>query len=153
MTTEEMCQTVQNLVFAIFDDDLENAKTYVDLLNINCTKEKDKDLYYSFNQYNPFTIISQSIRNFTFEYVIENLENVENIDYYRWFYLNRKIWEDEDFDKMRELCNDFVYHQEKLKKYIDVVGFEQIKLHLIQYCFSLKDYDLLNKIKFITKEQ
>lgn len=152
MDKESLLNIINSLCFAILDNNLQLTKEYVEILNTNCNKDFNEDNYNTLNQYNPFELMSYSVINDSYDYMVKNIQNLKLINYYEWFYIIAKIRSTEDNTKMRELIDNFIYHRETVQKYIEAVGFEQVKAHLISFCLMLQDFDSLNQLKIINKD-
>lgn len=138
MNEKDIILKAIDLLKAIKDNDLTQAKELVDWLNLNFVESENLPC---FNEVFPFYELYQNSFNKSNEalfYVLNNLDNVKNIDRIRWIISVQQSIHTADNENMRELI-------------ISTLALDELKdyhfPHLIQLCVTIDDYDLLEIVR------
>lgn len=145
---EEILELINKLYFSILDDDLEETKKIIPILNQKCKKEESINNYNILNGYNPVIDISFfDISNQSYDYALNNLNNIKIKKQLQW---NRKIYIltiTKDETEIINLINNFINDDDTLNYYKEQVSFNRMKLDLTKLSFILRNYTLLEKLK------
>jgi hypothetical protein len=134
MNEKEIILKSINLLEAIRVNDVSLTKSLVEELNNNFIPTENVT---TFNELIPLYDIYNNLKvpNESFEYVINNLNNIYNVDRIKWSILIRKLLIENNKENMKNLIVDTLSQE--------IVFNYQIPL-LIQLCVTIDRYDLLN---------
>lgn len=142
MNEKEIILKSINLLEAIRINNVSLTKSLVEELNNNFVPTENIT---TFNELIPLYDIYNNLKvpNESFEYVINNLNNIYNVDRIKWSILIRKLLIENNKENIKNLIIDTL-SQEIIFDY-------QIPL-LVQLCVTIDRYDLLNQIREKIKE-
>lgn len=142
MSEKDVILKAISLLEAIKTNNIDLTKSIVDELNANFVPTEN---VINFNELLPLYDIYSNLKvsNESFEYVLDNLKNIFNIDRIRWSISIRKILIEDNKAKMEELIINTL-NKKDLADY-------QIPL-LVQLSVTVDRYDLLNQIRERIKE-
>lgn len=134
MSEKDVILKAISLLEAIKTNNIDLTKSIVDELNANFVPTEN---VINFNELLPLYDIYSNLKvsNESFEYVLDNLKNIFNIDRIRWSISIRKILIEDNKAKMEELIINTL-NKKDLADY-------QIPL-LVQLSVTVDRYDLLN---------
>lgn len=129
-----------SLLEAIYKNDLEKAKILVDYLNNNF---EPQDGLYFLNDIIPLNSIVNNVNNDTVLYVLNNLKHMpEAIEQLKWNINSIYLLKENDPEIIKEFILNII-NNNKIQNY-------QIPV-LIQLCVTIDNYDLLENIRSIFK--